>query len=788
MKSCYVDIHIHTSENADHLDSSYDVAKLKRNIELISNGNPYLVSLTDHNVINVNAYQALFELDVNFVIGVEAHVRNYHDCPPYHCHLIFNIPDDIRKDKEKLSEELRNINLLLAELYPKKMIGDTDNIPSIHDIITKFVDYDLLVLPHGGQSHSTFDKSIRSNEKDRHFDSVLERSLYYNLFDGFTSRSDKGLHDTIEYFKKLGINEFINLITCSDNYDVAFYPSDKNKNNDFVPTWMYSSPTFSGLRIALSEKSRLHYGTEPADDWQEKIISSSLETEQIDMKVNFEPGLNVIIGNSSSGKTLLVDSIVHKIKGTMEKCEYSKSFDLSKMVVNNPSGIHPHYFSQNYILQMIKPTIDDRPNSLGENELLKMIFPLDISFQREITTNLKKLSDELNKLIKSVENIDTLSTQINAIQSFCRLISLKNDVVNPLKPFKITQKEIEKINIRDSEFEDNSKKIDEIFAFSKKLAFCESIEKEIESITTKFNGASKEINFANQINNIIDGLIKSLDDSINAHDEESKQIAENKKNLISAVSSYVSNLENFEKSLTSLTSFNFSIKTKEIQSSGHTLYISNKLTITKEILLASFNKYLKSGEKINSIDDLSPSKLFSSHFSRKSPKIIDYEDFLSKILNDISGENHMSYDIKHKNGKDFNELSPGLKASVILDIILGYDKDNAPLVIDQPEDNLATSYINHDLIDSIKKCKKSRQIIIVSHNATIPMLGDAQNIIVCTNDPKITIRSFKMEDNFDSKTTILDIIANITDGGKSSIKKRFKKYNMKSYKGEQNEN
>ena len=44
-----------------------------------------------------------------------------------------------------------------------------------------------------------------------------------------------------------------------------------------------------------------------------------------------------------------------------------------------------------------------------------------------------------------------------------------------------------------------------------------------------------------------------------------------------------------------------------------------------------------------------------------------------------------------------------------------------------------------------------------------------------------------MEDNYDSKNSILDIIAEITDGGKTSIKKRFKKYNMKSYREENNE-
>ena len=135
-------------------------------------------------------------------------------------------------------------------------------------------------------------------------------------------------------------------------------------------------------------------------------------------------------------------------------------------------------------------------------------------------------------------------------------------------------------------------------------------------------------------------------------------------------------------------------------------------------------------------------------------------------------------------GKDFDNLSPGWKTAVILDIMLKYDKDNAPLIIDQPEDNLANTYINQDLIKGIKIAKRNKQIIMVSHNATIPMLGDAQNIILCRNiNDKIIIRSANLEGSIDNKL-VIDYIAEITDGGKKAIKKRFKKYNFKKYREE----
>lgn len=90
-------------------------------------------------------------------------------------------------------------------------------------------------------------------------------------------------------------------------------------------------------------------------------------------------------------------------------------------------------------------------------------------------------------------------------------------------------------------------------------------------------------------------------------------------------------------------------------------------------------------------------------------------------------------------------------------------------------------YINEALVQTIKKVKYRKQVILVSHNATIPMMADAQTIVLCKNDgKKITIRSAPLEGQI-GKKKVLDLIADQTDGGKASIKKRVKKYNLKKF-------
>lgn len=209
MKITFVDIHIHTSENPNELPADYNIQELLKNMRVIAEEYPILLSLTDHNTINKDAYLHLLKEDVSVILGVELHIKKYEDAPPYHCHILFNI--DITE------ENIDDINEKLDFLYPDKVVTDeNENTPNIEKIINTFDSYDFLLLPHGGQSHRTFNKAT---SKKTRFDTSMEQSIYHNHFDGFTSRSSSGLEDTKNYFKRIGISEFVNLVTCTDNYN-----------------------------------------------------------------------------------------------------------------------------------------------------------------------------------------------------------------------------------------------------------------------------------------------------------------------------------------------------------------------------------------------------------------------------------------------------------------------------------------------------------------------------------------------------------------------------------------
>ena len=79
--------------------------------------------------------------------------------------------------------------------------------------------------------------------------------------------------------------------------------------------------------------------------------------------------------------------------------------------------------------------------------------------------------------------------------------------------------------------------------------------------------------------------------------------------------------------------------------------------------------------------------------------------------------------------REFSRLSLGQQQSVLLALILSSDS-NRPLIIDQPEDNLDGEFIYSTLVPVLRRAKERRQIIVVTHNANVAVLGDAEQIVV----------------------------------------------------------
>jgi predicted ATPase len=58
------------------------------------------------------------------------------------------------------------------------------------------------------------------------------------------------------------------------------------------------------------------------------------------------------------------------------------------------------------------------------------------------------------------------------------------------------------------------------------------------------------------------------------------------------------------------------------------------------------------------------------------------------------------------------------------------DRDNRPLVIDQPEENLDPQSVFDELVQLFIEAKAHRQVIMVTHNANLVINTDADQIMI----------------------------------------------------------
>ena len=122
--------------------------------------------------------------------------------------------------------------------------------------------------------------------------------------------------------------------------------------------------------------------------------------------------------------------------------------------------------------------------------------------------------------------------------------------------------------------------------------------------------------------------------------------------------------------------------------------------------------------------------------------------------------------------RDFSKLSLGQQQSILLAILL-HSKSNVPLLIDQPEDNLDSEFIFKTIVQNLRKIKEYRQVIIVTHNPNIAVLGDAEMIIPLksTNDRTFIVKRGSI-DNLETRKLTCDIL----EGGERAFLRRKEIY------------
>jgi DNA repair ATPase RecN len=190
------------------------------------------------------------------------------------------------------------------------------------------------------------------------------------------------------------------------------------------------------------------------------------------------------------------------------------------------------------------------------------------------------------------------------------------------------------------------------------------------------------------------------------------------------------------------------------------LELANRCREGKDALVTKFGLPLAAAERLAQAD----SSLFMKIEELELPATTKIE------LNTASDNDPPTW-------QTLEALSTGQKATAVLLLLLL--ESDAPLIVDQPEDDLDNRFITDGVVPTMKNEKRKRQFIFSTHNANIPVLGDAELIIgLSTGVQNETVQgraSDRHMGSIDIKP-VREMVEEILEGGKAAFEMRREKY------------
>lgn len=119
------------------------------------------------------------------------------------------------------------------------------------------------------------------------------------------------------------------------------------------------------------------------------------------------------------------------------------------------------------------------------------------------------------------------------------------------------------------------------------------------------------------------------------------------------------------------------------------------------------------------------------------------------------------------------QLSEGQRNTAVLNLLLA--QGDGPIVIDQPEDELDSNFIYRDLVPLLRRVKGHRQIILATHNANLPVNGDAELIyaLEARGDHGHLLAAGGLD-----RPVVTQAVLDIMEGSREAFRRRREKYHF----------
>jgi hypothetical protein len=784
-----VDFHIHSyaskhRESDDCVDLS-TIDNLNKLIEQLNNRKINMCSISDHDNFDMEIYKKLKKEEkkgsikkvfpaVEFSVVYEKKVLH-----------IITIFDD--SDEEKISKIHSylfddNLNCAKYDNVDLKAFSESKYLEILKDI-----GLNVVMIAHQKETLSSCQS--RTHDVKDLGDEKFDELVFLDYFESFEFKSKKN-----EIFNKYYIEKnrekykeaSLRFITGSDCHDWNKYPEE---DDDFQFTYLKCIPSFRGLAMAVTNTKRINYVNNFFTTSDSVLNSINININEKEYNVELSKGINVIIGDNSIGKSLLIHKLTNYeyISDSKLKDSYEDYLKAKKIIIS--TSLQKKDISRFDGQGSIRKMFEDK--SFDSNSFLNSFFPVPPLVNKYIETYKTEIDNYISVLINKEElrlSKNKLgSIKITIIDSVSKTINLKKIPQTVILGINSKIKKIGKIVENFESVNNLFKQIleNEFFADEDKEYINNVIEnnsKYIKKYNNIIDDNKNEIAKINIINNVFEN--KSIEYSKTMTDETEK------------ISNYENNKDSFANSIV-----DYYIKSqKEIICSPNIQ--KEAIPVSKETV-GKYRFVIKTNTKeISSEDFVSMIKRVLGK-SYKDINLIDYQNIPEKFGNRgkettyIEKINNMKQElyaeitkcfepvktINDASDKDVTKvLSAGFNSKIYFDLISNCIEDKKIYIIDQPEDDVSQPAIKSNLLKDFSDMSKNKQIIIITHNPQFIVNLDVDNVIFMGKDENdnIYIQNGALE-YFNDEYDILKIVADNIEGGVESINERWKRYDKNIY-------
>lgn len=796
---------------------SFDQSYAKRQINDAKNNGYEILGFTNKNKFVASDFNSLNQYcltkDILLLPGVEFDIvndLNFEESKQKFLHtiVIFSPDANLTELENKIDECINNNKI---------------NAVTIVDLVNKILQKKCIIIPHGEKQQKK-KRGIEDNIVQ--FTDITNMAYYIPIM----IEDNKKIHTSILIAKLSHELSEEKYVYISENVPSVSAADRLNFSEIKEPTFLWGEKSFDSLYFAsIMGQTRILREPDLNNKVRYikkiKIINNGGALQNCELSCSH--GLNTIIGNSGSGKTLLLNLLNKKLTGknlssavSSTKCEYDELYENSEIVLYDNEGRQIEqneinvFEGENLYKQIISTLSSDKSGLLelldvhpNLTEFDKIFETLNDNFKTYISNRIEKrnLKKEVEKnyklLLSSIEFLNANSVSEKYVE-YIKNSKYYTEAQKSKKLIKECQDDL-------YEFETCLKRINELLTkydiskistsdvlyklFIKKNAISTLSEEQKKIMfDTKCKTDDKIYDIVVAYNNAIGAKQKSF--------LESKQNVENTiENIINCLKRIVILDAQLEVPFVKYDALLKSIKMNE----NENVRLSNiavKVTYDYEDLNLLFGPSI--GNSQTKIKKSQFKKLFYSDKKIDITKVDDvksmleiYIDNLENLENDIYNfiepvkKEIINYNIEIKNldgvFQDIASLSAGQLSKIyiktLIDNKMKVFENNAIIVYDQPDNNLEKKFILDILCDKLIKLKKSYQIFITTHEPLLVVNADSNSIIQAINEKfvgsnnAITYINLSFISNI-SKENAVKEIAEIIDGSHEAIKLRNQIY------------